>query len=56
MPPFHGDRMRTYGELIYNISSDVIDKWEIDQPFPIRKATQEISLKAILAAVFGLAR
>ncbi|MGB3508798.1 MAG: cytochrome P450 [Microcoleaceae cyanobacterium] len=56
MPPFHGDRMRTYGDLIYNITSDVISKWEINRPFPIRSSTQEISLKVILGAVFGLDR
>ncbi|MDE5100914.1 MAG: cytochrome P450 [Trichodesmium sp. St16_bin4-tuft] len=54
MPPFHGDRMRKYGDLIYNITSNVISQWKIEQPFPIRKSTQEISLKVILAAVFGL--
>ncbi len=54
MPPFHGDRMRNYGDLIYNITSDVISQWQIDKPFPIRKSTQEISLKVILGAVFGL--
>ncbi|NES79354.1 MULTISPECIES: cytochrome P450 [Okeania] len=56
MPPFHGDRMRTYGDLIYNITSDVIDRWQINKPFPIRRSTQEISLKVILGAVFGLDR
>ena len=54
MPPFHGDRMRKYGDLIYNITSNVISNWKIEQPFPIRKLTQEISLKVILRAVFGL--
>ena len=54
MPPFHGDRMRKYGDLIYNITSNVISHWKIEQPFPIRKLTQEISLKVILRAVFGL--
>ncbi|MGD1704608.1 cytochrome P450 [Dapis sp. BLCC M229] len=54
MPTFHGDRMRNYGDLIYNITSDVISQWQTDKPFPIRRSTQEISLKVILGAVFGL--
>jgi len=54
MPPFHGDRMRSYGELIHSITSDVISQWKIDKPFAIRRSTQEISLKVILGAVFGL--
>ena len=54
MPPFHGSQIHNYGELIYSITSDVISQWEIDRPFPIRRSTQEISLKVILGAVFGL--
>ncbi|MGD1804575.1 cytochrome P450 [Dapis sp. BLCC M126] len=56
MPPFHGDRMRNYADLIYSITCDVINQWEIDKPFPIRRSTQEISLKVILGAVFGLSQ
>ena len=54
MPPFHGSRMTRYGDLIYNITSNVISQWKIDKPFPIRRSTQEISFKVILSAVFGL--
>ena len=54
MPPFHGDRMSKYGDLIYNLTSDVIGQWEIDKPFPIRRSIQEISLKIIFGVVFGL--
>ena len=45
MPPFHGSRMTRYGDLIYNITSNVISQWKIDKPFPIRRSTQEISFK-----------
>ena len=54
MPPFHSDRMCTYTDLIHDITSEVISKWQINKPFPIRRPTQEISLKVILATVFGL--
>ncbi|MEB3341388.1 cytochrome P450 [Okeania sp.] len=54
MPPFHGDQMRNYGDLIYNVTSDVMSQWKINKPFAIRKSTQEISLKVILVTVFGL--
>ena len=54
MPPFHSDRMRNYGDLIYNLTSDVISEWEIDKPFPIRRSIQEISLKIIFGVVLGL--
>ncbi len=54
MPPFHGERMQAYGELICNIAEQVASKWELQQVFSMRESTQEISLKVILQAVFGL--
>jgi len=54
MPPFHGNRMQSYAQLIRNITYEVISKWEISKPFPIRIPLQEISLRIILETVFGL--
>lgn len=54
MPPFHGERMRAYGELIGQVTEAVAQSWPIDQPFSIRSSMQEISLQVILQAVFGL--
>ncbi|MGK7876937.1 MAG: cytochrome P450, partial [Xenococcaceae cyanobacterium] len=54
MPPFHGERMRAYGQLICDLTKQVIGQWEIGKPFSIRSSTQEISLGVILRAVFGL--
>ncbi|HEY9734755.1 MAG TPA: cytochrome P450 [Trichocoleus sp.] len=54
MPPFHGERMRSYGQIISDITDEVISKWSIDQPFLVREPMQVISLRIILRAVFGL--
>jgi cytochrome P450 family 110 len=54
MPPFHGERMRDYGQLIGQITEDVISQWQVGQPFVLRPYMQEISLRVILRAVFGL--
>lgn len=54
MPPFHGDRMRAYGQLICDITRQVMSQWKIGQPFSVRSSMQEISLRVILKAVFGL--
>lgn len=54
MPPFHGDRMRSYGELIPAITQQVIQQWQVGKAFAIRPAMQSISLQVILNAVFGL--
>lgn len=54
MPPFHGERMQAYGELICAIAEKVASKWVVGQPYSMRESTQDISLKIILQAVFGL--
>ena len=54
MPPFHGERMRAYGELICQLTEKVFSQCPIAQPFLARSAMQEISLQVILKAVFGL--
>lgn len=54
MPPFHGDRMRTYGETINNVTQEIITDWEVGKPFNVREAMQKITLRVIMQAVFGL--
>ena len=55
MPPFHGERMRSYGELIYGLTEQVMHEIKPGQPFVARKPMQTISMRVILRAVFGLA-
>ncbi|MEG5138915.1 MULTISPECIES: cytochrome P450 [unclassified Microcoleus] len=54
MPPFHGERMRNYGQQICDITQDVASKWNVDRPFVARTAMQEITMRVILQVVFGL--
>ena len=54
IPPFHGDRLRTYSQLICDITQEVTDEWTIGKPFAVRPPMQEITLRVILGAVFGL--
>lgn len=53
-PPFHGERMRAYGKLIGDITERAIAQWETGVPFSVRSSMQDISLRVILQAVFGL--
>ncbi len=55
MPPFHGERMQLYGEVMGAITDRVIDSWPLGTPFPIHAETQRITLDVILRAVFGIA-
>jgi len=54
MPSFHGERMRSYGELIREIAEQVLDEYEPERPFEAREPMQRTSLRIILRAVFGL--
>ncbi|MEA5509628.1 cytochrome P450 [Crocosphaera sp. UHCC 0190] len=53
-PPFHGERLQTYGKLICDITQDVTQKLKVNQSFLVREVMQDITLKVILQAVFGL--
>jgi cytochrome P450 family 110 len=54
MPPFHGERMRAYGQLIRDITEEVMSERAAGKDFPVRKSMQKISMRVILRAVFGL--
>jgi len=53
-PPFHGERMRAYGQTIREITQQVSNEWVIGKPFNIRASMQEITLRVILRVVFGV--
>jgi cytochrome P450 family 110 len=54
LPPFHGERMRSYGQLIQEIVAEVMNKEIAVSAFSVRKLMQTISMRVILQAVFGL--
>jgi cytochrome P450 len=53
-PPFHGARMRAYGETIREAAVAAMVRWSAGQPFVMQDSTQWISLEVIVRAVFGL--
>jgi cytochrome P450 family 110 len=54
LPPFHGERMRTYGQVMYDVAEQVISQLPINKTFDVRSATREITLRVMMQAVFGL--
>ena len=54
MPPFHGDRMRSYGQLICEITQQAIAGWTTDSIVSIHKVMPQITLQIILQVVFGI--
>ena len=54
MPPLHGERMRSYGQLMADITDEVMRGCIAGKSFSVRKCMQTISMRVILKAVFGL--
>ncbi|MGF1515123.1 MAG: cytochrome P450 [Elainellaceae cyanobacterium] len=54
MPPFHGDRLRAYAQLICDQTRRVSADWQPGQSIVARRPMQELTLGVILRAVFGL--
>ena len=55
LPPFHGERMRSYGPILEEIVDAEIDSWPLGDEFAIHPRMQSITLEAILRVVFGVA-
>ncbi len=54
LPPFHGERVRRYGDLIREVTVQEMETWPVGEPFALRPHTQRITLTVILRAVFGI--
>ena len=54
LPPFHGKRMKRYGELMAEIAGAEIERWPRGEPYRLRPQMQALTLEIILRAVFGL--
>jgi cytochrome P450 family 135 len=53
LPPFHGERMRRYGELMDDITLRDLERWPVGQPFALLPRMRSITRDVILRAVFG---
>lgn len=54
MPPFHGERMRAYGQIMQKTALDASAKLQPGQRFVMLEMTQAITFDIILRAVFGV--
>ncbi len=54
LPPFHGERIQRYGELIREVTMREVESWPVGKPFALRPHTQQITLAVIMRAVFGV--
>jgi cytochrome P450 len=56
LPPFHGERMQRYRQIIEEATEREIAGWTPGEPVQIARRMQEVTLEVILRAVFGVTR
>src|SRR4051794_1080766 len=54
LPPFHGERMQRYGDVMREVAEREIDGWPTGEPFRLWPRMQAVTLEVIMRAVFGL--
>lgn len=54
LPPFHGESVRRYGEVVEEIVAEEIERWPLGTPFPLHPRMRAITLEVILRAVIGV--
>jgi cytochrome P450 len=54
LPPFHGERMRSYEGIVREVAQREIDSWPLGEPFALHPHMQAITLEVIMSAVFGV--
>src|SRR5438309_437052 len=53
LPPFHGERMRAYGEVIQAATDAELGRWPTSETFTLLESMQALTLSVIVHAVFG---
>jgi cytochrome P450 len=54
LPPFHGERMQSYGALMEQATRESVRGWPVGEPFALLPRMQAITLEVIMRAVFGI--
>ena len=54
LPPFHGERMRSYESIVREVAEREIESWPVGSEFALHPRMQAVTLEVILRAVFGV--
>lgn len=54
LPPFHGDAVARYAEMIAEAAHREIDRWPASRPFALAPRMQAITLDVIMSGIFGV--
>jgi cytochrome P450 len=53
LPPFHGDTVRGYEQLIESITTEALAQWPVGEPIELTERMRAITLEVMLRAVIG---
>ena len=54
LPPFHGEAVQRYVEMISGVAEQEIERWPVGTPFSLAPRMQAVTLEVIMAGVFGI--
>ena len=54
LPPFHGEAVQRYVEMIARVAEREIDEWPLGEPFALAPRMQAVTLDVILGGIFGI--
>lgn len=54
LPPFHGDAIDRYSQMIGEATDRELERWPIGRPFALAPRMQSITLDVIMSGIFGV--
>jgi cytochrome P450 len=54
LPPFHGEAIERYVQMISEVTEREIDRWHVGRPFALAPRMQAITLDVIMAGILGV--
>jgi cytochrome P450 len=54
LPPFHGEAIERYQQMIADVAEREIERWRLGRPFALAPRMQAITLDVIMGGIFGI--
>jgi cytochrome P450 len=54
LPPFHGEAIERYAQMIREVTEAQIDRWPVGRSFALAPRMQAITLDVIMSGIFGI--
>lgn len=54
LPPFHGEAIEGYAQMIRDVTERELDRWPVGRPFALAPEMQAITLNVIMSGIFGI--